>query len=249
MADDIFDLDGDLAIDFTGLEIDMTELTLDRLLYQFQNSPVMLQVNTVLAAMEQETYDAAIDTLRGRTIAEAEGVNLDVIGDIVGQPRILLNAETKAWFTPDSAFRVDATPVYVENAPLFGNLPAGDEEYRRLIVSKIFKNHVKASSVPEVIQFANLLIGKPISVKREAPMEISFIVPSNITPNEVRTLVTVGDDKTADRKYLTPLPVTARLVNIWYRPPQGFKPDCAAGRPDFAAVSLRVPVELIESFT
>lgn len=245
MAESIFNLDGDLAIDFDSLEIDMTERTLTRLLYQFQNSPVMIGVNTDLAVMEQILYDAALDTMRKRTIAEAEGVNLDVIGDIVGQPRILLNAETKKWFTPDTAFRPDKTPVWVTTAPLFGNLPATDTEYRQLILSKIFKNHVKACSVPEIIQFVELLIGESISVIREGPMDISFAVPSTIKPNDVRTLVTVVDDRTADRKYLVPLPVTARLINIWYRPPLGFKPDCTAGRVDFASIALRIPVSIL----
>jgi hypothetical protein len=248
MTDSIFDLNGDLTIDFSSYEIDMQELSLDRLLYQFQNSPVLLDVNAALAAMEQETFDAALNTLRGRTIADAEGANLDVIGVIVGQPRILLNADTKAWFTPDTSFRPDATPVYTTNAPLFGNLPATDEEYRRLILAKIFKNHVKAGSVPEVIQFVELLAGENCSVFIEAPMDISLAVPSSIKPNDVRTIITVFDDKTVDRKYLIPLPTTARLINIWYRPPSAFAPDRLSGRPDLAALSLRVPVSTIGSF-
>ena len=242
MVGSVFDLDGDLAIDFSGLEVDFTERTLGRLLYQFRGSPVMVNLNTKLAELEQLTYDEAINTLRGRTIAEAQGFNLDVIGRIVGQPRILLNAETKAWFTPDTAFRPDNVPIWVTNAPLFGDLPATDGEFRRLILSKIFKNHVKAGSVPEIIQFVYLLTGEYISVKREGPMELSFIVPSAMKVNDVLTIIAVGDDKTADRKYLTPLPVTARLANIYYRPRNGFKPDCGGGRVDFAAVSVRVPI-------
>lgn len=248
MADDIFDLDGDLAIDFDALEVDLTEKTLDRLLYQFQNSLVLIEINTSLAEMEQITFDAAIDTLRFRTIAQAVGVNLDIIGDIVGQPRILLNAETKSWLTPDTGLRPDAVPVIVTNAALFGDLPAGDTEFRRLILSKIFKNHVKAGSVAEIIQFAKLLTGEDVSLVRVGPMDLDLIVPTTMKPNDVATLVSVGDDKTADRKYLMPLPVTARLISIFFRPLLGFKPDCTPGRPDFAAVGLGVPVGLIGSF-
>jgi len=60
MTNDIFDLDGDLAIDCTPLEVDMEALTIERLLYQFQNSDIMLDLGSTLAAMEQETYRAAI---------------------------------------------------------------------------------------------------------------------------------------------------------------------------------------------
>ena len=249
MADDIFDLDGDLGIDFSDLELDMTERTLDKLLYQLQNSPVLIEVNNCPSEMEQELYDAAIETLKKRTIAEAEGVNLDIIGVIVGQNRILLNAETKAWFTPDTAFRPDATPIWTEGAPLFGDLPATDTEYRRLILSKIFKNHVKVGSVPEVIQFIELLTGNTASVINVDRMDLDLAVPASIKPNDVRTIITVFDDKTADRKYLLPLPVTARLLNIWYRPTNAFAPDRVNGRPDFASLSTRIPVSIIEDFT
>jgi len=246
--DNIFDPDGELAIDCADLEVDMTQLTIDRLLYQFRNSGTLVALNTVLADMEQQAYDAALGVIKGRTLANAEGVSLDVIGVIVGQRRILLNAETKAWFTPDNAFRPDVTPAFVTGAPLFGDLPASDADYRRLILSKIFKNHVKAGSVPEIIRFVELLTGQSISVLREAPMDLALAVPSTMTPNDLYTIISVLDDKTADRKYLMPLPVTARLVNIIFRPPIGFKPDCVDGRPDFASLSVRFAVSDLRSF-
>jgi len=96
--------------------------------------------------------------------------------------------------------------------------------------------------VPEIIQFVKLLTGDDVSVKRVGPMELSLIVPSTMTPNNVATLLTVVDDKTADRKFLMPLPVTARFANIVHRPPLGFRPDCVEGRPDYASVSVAVPL-------
>lgn len=249
MTDSIFDPNGDNSIDFSGLALDMSQLTLDRLLYQFQTSPTLVEIADALAVMEQELYDASIDTMQGRTLADAVGANLDVIGDIVGQPRILLNASLKQWFGPDSdggqVGNPDSAPSFATGANLFGDLPADDAEFRKLILSKIFKNHVKVGSVGEIIQFVLLLTGHSISVLRVDMMDLEFVVPAEISPNDVKTITGVVDDKTADRKYLSPLPATARLVSIMFRPVNAFAPDRESGRPDFASISVRVPISTI----
>lgn len=244
----IFDSD-DLEVDFTQLEIDMVELAQSRILYQFQNSGIMLALAGVLADMEQQGYDAALGTLRGRTIAEAEGANLDVLGDIVGQDRILLNAENRIYFGPDEIDPRISGPdqgnIFTRNAPLFGDLIADDFDYRRLILSKIFKNHVKVGSVAEIIVFISLLTGNNVSVQTVGPMELDLVVPSDMTANDLRTVLTVQDDRIADRKYLTPLPATANFVNIVFRPTNGFAPDRVSGRADFAAVAIRIGINTV----
>lgn len=249
MTESIFDPNGDNSIDFSSISLDMSQLTLDRLLYQFQTSPTLVEIADALAVMEQESYDASIATMEGRTIAGAVGDNLDVIGDIVGQSRILLNASLKQWFGPDSdggqVGNPDASPAFAVGADLFGDLPADDAEFRKLILSKIFKNHVKVGSVGEIIQFVLLLTGHNISVKRIDMMDLEFIVPVGMSPNDVKTITGVKDDKLADRKYLSPLPASARLVSIMFRPVNAFAPDRATGRPDFASISIRVPESTI----
>ena len=252
-GDSIFDPDGELAVDCSEFDLDMTELTLSRLLYQFQNSATLIQLNNVLSAMEQTSYDAAIDTIKNRTLALAIGANLDVLGDIVGQPRILLNADDKEYFGPDSVSARVSPPdaniggAFVTGAPLFGNLPADDVSYRRLILAKIFKNHVKVGSAGEILEFIRLLTGKAASARTVDRMDIELYLNTSISPGEVRTIVRVFDDKTADRKYLTPLPTSARLVSILYKPTNAFSPDRVCGRPDFAELSMRVPAATIES--
>lgn len=249
MADSIFDPDSDLAIDLTSLELDMPERAQTRLLYQFQNSTALRGLVVSLANMEQETYDAVLGILRGYQLSEAVGVQLDVLGRIVGQARILLNAERKQWFGPDNVSeqvgRVDRSTAWAIGAPLFGDLPADDGQYRRLILSKIFKNHVKFSSVPELLQFAVFLTGRNVSFIRTGPMELGISVPSDMSLNDVRTLLTVVDDNTADRKYLTPVAATVSLNLVQYRGRNAFAPDRQSGRPDFAAASLNVDIDII----
>ena len=257
MTESIFDPDGELGIDFSEFDLDMTDLNLDRLLYQFQNSQTLIQFLTELTAMEQASYDAAIDTIKGRTIAEALGENLDVIGDIVGQPRILLNADQIEYFGPDNLTPRVAKPdapvgaggAFVTGASLFGNLPANDTQFRRLILSKIFKNHVKVGSAGEILEFIRLLTGQAASARTVDRMDIELYLDTAVTPGQVRTIVSVLDDKTADRKYLTPLPVSSRLVSILYKPTNAFAPDRVSGRPDFASISLRVSIATIEAAT
>ena len=244
MADDIFD--GELDVDFSELRIDLQERNTGHILYQFLNSCVFNQFLYGLTTMEQILYDAAVDVLEFRTLAKAEGVNLDVLGRLVGQPRILLNAEDKQWFGFDnddeSIGGYDQAPNWVQNAPLFGDLPADDPQYRLLILSKIFKNIVKVGSVPEIIRFVQLLTGFNISLVRTGPMDLRLIVPENMPLNTITTITRVFDDKTADRKYLIPMPATGRLTGYMKKLDPAFTWDKDGGGWDQAKYSVEVPL-------
>ncbi len=223
MVDSIFSSEGDLAIDTSSLAIDMSERAQSRLFYQFQNSCVLRQLVVALARMEQELYDAIVEVLRGFQLANALGVNLDVLGRIVGQERIVLNAADKIWFGFDGPSSniggYDNSPNWVTGASLFGNVIASDSEYRQLILGKVFKNHVKVGSVPELIQFSFFLTGRFVSFRSDGDAEIALVVPFEMSQNDVTTLTTVFNDLTADQRYLIPMPVTGRISQVITLPP------------------------------
>ena len=234
-------------IDVSEYVQDLCDRATNRLLRQFQNSCVILNVVCALADEVQELYDAAVATIKNRTLYDATGVNLDTLGRIVGQDRILLNAANLQWFGFDGVSAQiggwDAAPNWVSGASLFGDLPANDLQYRNLILGKIFKNHVKVGSVPELIQFARFLTGRSVSFNRVGLFELELIVPTNITPNDVRTLITVFNDNTADNKYIIPMPVTGRIVTVTYKPENSFKFDSLGRGWDQGAWALSVPVD------
>lgn len=238
----IFD-EGALPVDTADLEKDLPELAQTRVLYQFQNSQVLNALVRSLANQNQDLYDTVLGVLRGVQLANAVGDALDIIGRIVGQPRILLNAAEKAWFTPDDTLgTVDGAPAWVTGAPLFGDLPADDFEFRRLIVSKIFKNQVKGSTMPELLTFAKFLTGRNVSFVRTGPKQLGVVVPADMPYNDVLNLLRVTDDKTADRKYLLPVSATTEINFLQWRPEPPFAPDRAGSQPDLAKAAINTEV-------
>ncbi len=250
MADTIFN-STDLRIDFSQYDRTLLDDMRERLLWQFSNSPVMDQTIQAFAIELQELYDSVTDTLQLRTLADARGVQLDVIGDIVGQDRILLNADERPWFGPDQVSAniegVDQVGIWVKGADLTGDLPADDSQYLTLILSKIFKNHAQSGSIPELQVFARILTGYNISFQNYKDLDVEIIVSANMPGYLVETLVSVIDEsKDADAKYLMPLAATTRLTAVIYAPVdddgkiQAFTPDRESGRPDFAKAAIKV---------
>ena len=150
----------------------------DRRLPQFSRGEIRCAILQEQSRQIQELYDAIIDVLDQRTLENASGGILDVIGIIVGQKRILLNQGSQDWFGPDDLITSpDLAPAWVTGAPLAGNLPADDVDYLQLIISKIFKNHVKHGSIPEILRFVQLLYGINISIRKLGLSQIQLIVP------------------------------------------------------------------------
>lgn len=243
MAGNIFETDSDLNVDFSQYEIDLRDRALQRLLYQFGNSVTLGQLVESLAFMEQDGYDDALGVLTDRTLTRARGVQLDVIGRIVGQDRVLRNYALRTWFGPDGGTQiggVDLAPVWMREVPLLGDLPADDSQYIGLILSKIFKNHVKVGSIPELILFAKALTGHDISVNRIGPLEIELAVPSSIFIGDLSLLLDVLTDHTADQKYTMPVMASVRISDsVLFLPSPVFTPDIGNAGADVGKVAVR----------
>lgn len=102
-----------------------------------------------------------------------EGVNLDRIGKLVGQPRGVINASDVAFFgfAPHPQAKSFGDPLDPSvggrfrspGEPLTGNKPLNDEEYRVFIRARIFKNHAR-STPDELIRFLKLILGADMPV-------------------------------------------------------------------------------------
>ena len=249
MDGNIFDTNVDLTVNFSSYMQDLLERARSRLLYQFKSSPVMDELTQVFAEEGQTLYDAMIETLSKRTLAEAEGVQLDVLGIIVGQERININGATKLWFSPDDSLQsVDKTPAWVINASLYENTVTNDIEYRKLIFAKIFKNHVQSASVPELRYFIKLLTNENVSFHTAAPLDTYLVVGYNIKPNILDLILTLWeDDKRVSNRYLIPLAATTRIVGVVFIPldanciSEAFAPDTEYGA-DIGKLAIMVPL-------
>lgn len=220
---------------------DLQQKGCERTLETFSRSPVVRGTQTAIIEQAQELHDAAIDCLESRTLDNAVGESLNVIGRIVGlYPRPFIDAGAIRYFGPDDDFTSpDNAPVYVTNAPTAGQVPVGDVEYRRRIRAKIAKNHTKYGSAPEIAAFTQALYGFPISVKPAGGGDVELIVSPSFPPAAIINELTNETDTTqSDSVYLLPLPSTARIVKVTYRDLEYFAPDESFGAPDVATVGV-----------
>lgn len=218
---------------------DVVERVADRRLPQFRRGEVRCGILNEQARQLQEIYDAVVSALDQRTLPNARGVVLDAIGRIVGQERILLNQAELDWFEPDDVNGgPDLAPAWIEGVPTSGNLPADDGEYLLLIVSKIFKNHVQHGSIPEVLEFARLLYGINISLRKLGLSQLELIVPVGTAEFIVTTLRSTISDERADNQHFLPHCPTVDIVSVMFRPENPFAPDRDAGGPDIGEAAI-----------
>lgn len=106
--------------------------------------------------------------MQERSLDTATGAQLDIIGDIVGQPRELIDTALLTFFAfvgyPDAQSYGDLNnsslggPYYDINNPLAGNTLLTDEQYRLFIKAKIIKNNTNATP-NQLLEFINFVFG------------------------------------------------------------------------------------------
>jgi hypothetical protein len=140
---------------------------------QFANKVVIDKYLQLEFANKNEIQAVFKDLLQKRSIDEAKGEQLDVIGRIVGQPRELISLEFYNYFAfagfPNGGTYGDYYDpsvggyFYSEGAPVGGNYRLDDNTYRLFIRSKILKNRT-ASTPEELITFLSFLFGDEIPI-------------------------------------------------------------------------------------
>ena len=204
--------------DFDVYARDLFKLAYDDSLDVFRESAVMVGVLSAIVREAQGLYDAVTASLWARTIDGAEGYQLDVLGRSVGLwPRPTQDAGPLEDFTPDSTTKnPDAAGAYVTNAPLAGQIPIGDSQYRVAIRARIARNHVKYGSAPELQYFAQLAYGVTVSVRNIGNGDLELLLPAATPPSVVAALQAARTDETADAQYALPIPATGRITTVTY---------------------------------
>jgi len=215
-----------MSCDFSVYDKDQVKQACDLTLSQFRRSQILLGAQSAINNQSIDLYQSLIDAMQLRCLDDAVGVQLDIIGRIVGQSRELENYGNKNWFAYDTKnVGYEEGICYIEGAPIGGNLIASDFTYRQLIYARIFKNHVKYGSVPEILQVVKLVYGINISIRKEGMSDISLIVPANTPTYIVQNLTKVTDTVTTDKVYFLPIPSTGRIVDVIFRPNPAFTYD------------------------
>jgi hypothetical protein len=140
----------------------------DRVTQQFVGKDIFDRYLQLLVFGQAEVQETLKQLMQLRSIDTAEGVQLDNIGEIVGQPRELIQADLYEYFGMQSALNAQSfgevgdTTVgglfYSFGNPLGGNILLDDATYRKFIKAKIFKN-TTASTPEEFLAVINLIFG------------------------------------------------------------------------------------------
>lgn len=173
--------------------IDYLEEARDRSTYLFKDKVVFDKYVQLLIDQQTTIQDVFKDLLQKRSIDTAIGVNLDVIGEIVGQPRELISADLFDFFGFQGAnkagsfgdlFSISAgSRFYNFGEAKGGNVLLDDETYRLFIKAKILKNNT-ASTPEEFISFINYLLGTEQTFIVEGAAEYTVFFGRPLTPFE-----------------------------------------------------------------
>lgn len=185
----------------TASVIDHEALGLSRIATQYQNAARFRAFLSALLAQANELEQVYQSLALITDIDQAEGVNLDVIGDIVGVPRIITEAIIKEFFGFSGAllaqnFGEEGNPAIGgrfrdEVEGITGSTVLADPEYRLLIRAKIVRNHARGTNDDVLNGLSYLFGGVPCQVEDLGGMAIGIAIGRPITNIELAILTTI----------------------------------------------------------
>lgn len=169
-----------------------------RVTEQLKEKPVFDRYLQLMVDGSLEVQQVLKDLMQKRSIDTAEGVQLDILGEIVGQPRTLINADLFSFFgfmghwQSDSYGSLDLEGVgsvwWDGEASSAGNITLNDDLYRLLIRAKIAKNSTRATP-EDIMELANFVFdtgGSTIIDEGEAKYRL--MIGRSLTRQEVGLL-------------------------------------------------------------
>lgn len=137
-----------------------------RVTEQFKESPVFHKYLDLLTNPSIELQETFKDLMQKRSIHTATGAVLDLIGEIVGQPRELIDIDILEFFgfqyTPNAGSMGDAfdssigAVFFSSGQSTKGNIVLSDDMYRLFIRAKIAKNVTRATP-EDIMSFCNFI--------------------------------------------------------------------------------------------
>lgn len=156
--------------------IDHLVLAESRLATQFRETTNLINYIKALLVEANTLEEVFQSIITDRTLDEAYGIQLDILGSIVGQSRELVIAELFVYFgfdgNPQSNSFGTVTDAGVGgrfrgvNESTLGNRKLTDVEYRAFIRAKITRNSTR-STPEDIIALIKFLFGNPLVVLAE----------------------------------------------------------------------------------
>ena len=139
---------------------------------QFEDKDVFNRYLMLLTLGVQETLSVCRDLMQRRDIDSAEGAQLDIIGRIVGQERVLVSADLYPFFGYVGALAANSFGTfynpriggywYSYGAKIGADVKLSDDQYRQIIKAKIIKNNSRGTN-EDFIRFGNFVLDANIS--------------------------------------------------------------------------------------
>ena len=193
----------------------------DRVTYAFTDKPIFDKYLQLLILGQVEIQEALKQVMQLRSIDTAQGAQLDNIGEIVGQPRELLDTDLLEYFAfagyplatsfGDLKNSSVGGPFYNLGDPLAGNTLLNDEQYRLFIKAKILKNTTTATP-EELLRFVSFVFGVEVSnLVSEGDASYTILLGRQLTSFE-RTLLTYtfSDRNVGAKNYFVIKPIGVR---------------------------------------
>lgn len=192
----------------------------ERVTEQFKEKPIFDKYLQLLINAQIELQQVFKDLMQLRSLDSAIGAQLDVIGRIVGQERVLLNSDLYDLFGFQGALKAGSfgdinspgigSLFYNFGDPIGGNTILDDETYRLFIKAKIFKN-TTASTPEEFLAVLNLVFGTDTTVlTEEGDASITVLLSRALTDFE-RALLTYISTEPGYPSRLIPKTVGVRV--------------------------------------
>ena len=184
----------------------------DRLLWQFKNSENLCKFIMLFVDQAQEIYDLTIDAQEQRTLAIATGSQLDVIGELIGQERVGITSILGlfGFYDDDTAESFSENGVgggrFIElNESATGPRYLEDSEYRRYIIGKIYKNHLRGATATELALIATTILDSVtkcqlIDVGNSGNVMYYFYAPDGITRDDELLITSVKNDARSEKQ-------------------------------------------------
>lgn len=172
---------------------DLVQIARDRLAYQYRESVNLQAVIDLFVGEVVLLRDAIVSLEDVRSIDLAEGDGLDVIGEILGQPRELWGIVALDFFAlhngtggtaaegfGDLTDATDGLRFRSVNEAEAANRDLGDAEYRKLLKAKVIRNRSQARP-EDIIASVQAVLGETTEV-------VLSIVPPAVTATVQRIL-------------------------------------------------------------
>lgn len=226
-------------------EVEYLEQAQERYTEQFKDKDVFDRYVRLLSSTKARIQSTLKDLIQNRTLESAVGAQLDVIGEIVGQPRELIEADLLDYFGMRDAVGAGSMGDILDTTigELFwelgrqsgGNLSLDDDTYRLFVRAKIIKN-ITTSTPEEYIYLINFLFGTSVVFLTEGIAEFTVFFGRPLTKLE-RILLSYTSETQGYETRLLPKTVGVKINYGQFRQNNYFGFQGTPGVRGFGSVS------------